>query len=96
MPACPARLHAARPRSARTRAALAAWLTARPGDRPEILEQKKARKATEKQEWMVHSIEAAPIAAKNAHARCPRPAPNRTETVPCRAVPSRTAPHRTV
>eukprot|EP00966_Prymnesium_polylepis_P272880 6304269-Prymnesium_polylepis.1 len=50
-----------------------------------------ARKATEKHESMVHSIEAAPIAAKHAHARRPRPAPNRTETVP-----SRTAPHRIV
>ena len=61
------------------------------------VEQEMARKATEKHESMVHSIEAAPIAAKNAHARVrrPRPAPNRTETVPC-AVPSRTAPHRTV
>eukprot|EP00966_Prymnesium_polylepis_P308701 7133696-Prymnesium_polylepis.1 len=38
---------------------------------------------------MVDSIEAAPIAAKDAHARYPRPAPNRTKTVPCRAVPCR-------
>jgi len=97
MPASPARLHVARPWSARlrrpvpraqarTHAALAAWLTTRPGaDRPEILEQETATKATEKHASMVDSIEAAPIAAKDAHARHPRPAPNRTETVPCRA-----------
>mmetsp|Transcript_29270 Transcript_29270/g.80159 ORF Transcript_29270/g.80159 Transcript_29270/m.80159 type:complete len:228 (-) Transcript_29270:114-797(-) len=49
------------------------------------VEQETATKATEKHESMVDLIEAAPIAAKDAHARHPRPAPNRTETVPCRA-----------
>ena len=46
------------------------------------LEQETATKATEEHESMVDSIEAAPTAAKDAHARHPRPAPNRTETVP--------------
>eukprot|EP00966_Prymnesium_polylepis_P093826 2171297-Prymnesium_polylepis.1 len=40
----------------------------------------------------------APVAAKNAHTRRPRPAPNRTETetVPCHAVPCHAVPCRAV
>ena len=64
-------------------------LMARPDDRQKTLREQKVRTATEKLESMVDSIEAAPIAAKDAHARHPRPAPNRTETVPCCAVPCR-------
>eukprot|EP00966_Prymnesium_polylepis_P307598 7108978-Prymnesium_polylepis.1 len=36
---------------------------------------------------MVDSIEAAPTGARDAHARHTRPAPNRTEPRPYRAVP---------
>eukprot|EP00966_Prymnesium_polylepis_P031566 734368-Prymnesium_polylepis.1 len=76
---------------------------ARPDDGQKTLREQKVRTATEKFEPMVDSIEAAPIAAKDAHARHPRPAPNRTETVPrpcrdravpCRAVPCRAVPCR--
>eukprot|EP00966_Prymnesium_polylepis_P281632 6507597-Prymnesium_polylepis.1 len=38
--------------SPHARSRLAAWLTVRPGDRPETLEQEMATKATEKHESM--------------------------------------------